>query len=115
MAIALAVLIWIMTIVITGLFMVSGRYWWFPELISQYGEIDKQFVRTLIVTGVAFIASHIALGYIIYRYRGNQKGEAIYSHGNTRLEVTWTILIAATFIVTAFVAQRVWFQLHLTD
>jgi len=114
MALALAVLIWLLTFGITLLFILARTHWWFPELISEYGQIDSQFVATLLVTGVAFIVSHIALGYCIYRYRSDKKGEALYSHGNTRLEIVWTIVIAATFIVTAFFGQRVWFQLHLT-
>ena len=73
MAAAMAVLIWVLTIVITVLFIKAKSFgWWFPELISQYGEIDNQFVRTLIVTGLAFIASHIALGYCLFRYRSTK-------------------------------------------
>jgi cytochrome c oxidase subunit II len=116
MAAALAVLIWVLTIVITFLFIKAKSYgWWFPELISEYGEIDNQFVRTLIVTGIAFIASHIALGYAIFKYRGDTPGKATYSHGNTKLELIWTAIIAAVFIATAFIGQRVWFNLHLTQ
>jgi cytochrome c oxidase subunit II len=116
MALLLAVLVWVLTIVITALFILAPKFnWWFPELISQYGEIDKQFVRTLIVTGLAFVASHIALGYCIFKYRGDSSGKVIYSHGNTRLEVVWTLIIALIFIVTAFLGQRVWINVHLTD
>jgi cytochrome c oxidase subunit 2 len=115
MAIVIAVLIFILTIAITFFFAFAGRFgWWFPELISQYGEIDKQFVRTLVVTGLAFVASHVALGYCLYRYRSDNKEKVIYSHGNTRLEVVWTLIIAAVFVSTAFIGQRVWLNLHLT-
>src|SRR5437868_6382997 len=101
MAIVLAVLIFILTILITALFALSGRIgWWFPDLISQYGEIDKQFVRTLMITGLAFIASHVALGYCVYRYRSNSKEKVVYSHGNTRIEIIWTLIITVVFVST---------------
>jgi cytochrome c oxidase subunit II len=116
MALVMAVLVFILTILITVLFAAAGKIgWWFPELISQYGEIDRQFVRTLLVTGLAFVASHVALGYCLFRYRSGNGEKAIYSHGNTRLEVVWTLIIALVFIVTAFLGQRVWLQLHLTN
>lgn len=116
MALALAILIWILTFLITYFFIKAKSYgWWFPELISQYGEIDKQFVRTLIVTGLAFVASHIGLGYAIYKYRGDSPGKATYSHGNTKLEIIWAAVIAAVFIATAIIGQRVWLSLHLTQ
>lgn len=115
MALALAVLMWLLTIVITVLFALAGRFnWWFPELISEYGAIDQQFVLTLIVTGVAFVVSHIGLGYCLFRYRGEGQQKALYSHGNTRLEVVWTLIITLVFVVTAFLGQRVWLNLHLT-
>ena len=115
MAVVLAVLVFIITVLITYFFATARSYgWWFPDLISQYGEIDKQFVRTLVVTGLAFVASHVALGYCIFRYRSDNKDKVIYSHGNTKLEVVWTLIIALVFISTAFVGQRVWLQLHLT-
>ena len=63
MALLMAALIWLTMIVISALFMFGP--WTFPELISEYGNIDSQFKLTLIVTGIAFILSHLALGYYI--------------------------------------------------
>jgi cytochrome c oxidase subunit 2 len=112
MALLMAVLMWVLMVVITVLF--AGNFWHFPELISTYGEIDNQFYRTLLIVGIAFVLSHIALGYFIFKYRDQGK-PAEYSHGNTRLEVACTILVAIVFIITAFLGQRVWARVHLTE
>lgn len=109
---ALAVFIWLMTILSVWMF-VNGR-WWFPASIAEHGPAyDRQFMLTLIVVGVAFAAAQIGLGYTIWRYRDTGSGErATYSHGNNRLEVVWTSITAVIFITVAVLGQRVWAQLH---
>jgi cytochrome c oxidase subunit 2 len=109
---ALAVFIWVMTLLSVWMF-VSGK-WWFPEAISEHGPAyDRQFLLTIIVVGVAFAAAQIALGYAVWRYRDTGSGErATYSHGNNRLEVIWTAITAVIFITVAVLGQRVWAQLH---
>src|SRR5207253_2553776 len=77
--------------------------------------IDTQYYRTLVVVGIAFVLSHLALGYFIFRYRDRPGGQVIYSHGNTRVEVACTLIVAVVFIITAFLGQRVWGELHLTS
>lgn len=113
---ALAIVIWLLTLGSVWLFL-SGR-WWFPHSISEFGPgIDAQFLRTIIVVGLAFTAAQIGLGYAIWRYRATpgDTGRAVYSHGNNRLEILWTIITAAIFIGLAILGQRVWAQLHLQN
>ncbi|MEW6731165.1 MAG: cytochrome c oxidase subunit II [Acidobacteriota bacterium] len=112
MAALMAFLIWITTIVIVVLFSLSR--WDFPQLISQYIGIDTQFYRTLIVVGIAFVGSHLALGWYIFKY-GKGGTKALYSHGNTKVEVGFTALTAVVFIITAFLGQRTWYNLHIND
>ncbi|MEE8161432.1 MAG: hypothetical protein V3T61_07335, partial [Acidobacteriota bacterium] len=64
----LALTIWTITIVIVVLF--AGQFWWFPESASSHGEnVDRQFVYTLLVTGLVFVLAQMALGYFVFRYR----------------------------------------------
>ena len=80
MARALAVVIWLITLFGVALF--SGRFGWFPETISEFGAaIDAQFIRTLVVVGIAFVLSQVGLGYYVWRYRGSRSGEAIRQVG----------------------------------
>lgn len=109
---ALAVLIWVMTLLSVWMFM-SGK-WWFPASISEHGPAyDQQFVLTIIVVGISFAAAQIGLGYTVWRYRDTGGGErATYSHGNNRVEIAGVIITAIVFITIAFLGQRVWASLH---
>src|SRR3989304_5660573 len=83
------------------------RTWWFPEPISAFAEsIDRQFGRTLFITGVVFFLAQLALGYVIFRYR-DRGGRAHYSHGNTMLEILWTSATAVMFIGLGLAAVAV--------
>lgn len=88
------------------------RTWWFPEPISAFAEsIDKQFGRTLLITGVVFFLAQLALGYVIFRYR-DRGGRAHYSHGNTMLEILWTSVTAVMFLGLGLAAERAWASLY---
>lgn len=110
---ALAVFIWVMTILSVWMFL-DGR-WWFPASISEHGPAyDQQFILTIIVVGVAFAAAQVALGYAVWRFRDTGDGtRAVYSHGNNRLEVIWTAITALIFITVGLLGQRVWYSLHM--
>lgn len=112
---ALAAFLWVMTILSVWMF-VSGR-WWFPASISEHGPAyDRQFMLTIVVVGVAFVAAQAALGYAVWRFRDTGGGErAVYTHGSNRLEMVWTIVTAVVFITLGLLGQRVWWNLHLAD
>jgi cytochrome c oxidase subunit 2 len=88
--------------------------WWFPEGISTHAEaIDSQFTRTLIVVGISFTAAQFALGYAVIRFGRKGRERAVYTHGSNKLELTWTMITAAVFVILAILGQRVWANLHL--
>jgi len=109
---ALAILIWLLTLGSVWLFL-SGR-WWFPQAITEHGPAyDRQFMLTIIVVGVAFTAAQIGLGIALWRYRSTSSTDrAVYSHGNNRLEIVWTIVTALVFISLGVLGQSVWAKLH---
>jgi cytochrome c oxidase subunit II len=112
----LAVIIWIITLLSVLLF-VSGK-WWFPDAISEHAPaLDRQFLITIIVVGVAFTAAQIGLGWMVWKYRdtGSTADRAVYSHGSNRLEVLWTVITAVIFITLGLMGQSVWAQLRLHD
>src|ERR1044072_3324005 len=112
---ALAVFLWVMTGLSVWMF-VSGK-WWFPASISEHGPAyDQQFLLTIIVVGVAFVAAQAALGYAGWRFADTGEGtRAVYSHGNNRMEILWTAITAAIFITVALLGQRVWWNLHMVE
>jgi cytochrome c oxidase subunit 2 len=112
----LAVIIWILTLLSVLLF-VSGK-WWFPAAISDHAPaLDRQFMITRVVVGIAFTAAQIGLGWMVWKYRdtGNADDRAVYSHGSNRLEVLWTVITAVIFIGLAVMGQSVWAALRLYD
>src|SRR6185436_15422332 len=85
---------------IASVLMFAGQdRWWFPEGISEYAPaIDAQFMRTLFVVAIAFVAAQFALGYAVIRFGRKGDARAVYTHGSNQLEITWTIITAAVFV-----------------
>src|SRR6266850_854558 len=113
---ALAVIIWILTLLSVLLF-VSGK-WWFPTAISAHAPaLDRQFLITIIVVGISFTAAQVGLGWMVWKYRdtGKPGDRALYTHGSNRLEVVWTVITAVIFISLAVMGQSVWANLRLND
>jgi cytochrome c oxidase subunit 2 len=111
----LAVIIWALTLGSVSLFFV--KKWWFPTAISAHAPaLDRQFLITIIVVGLAFTAAQIGLGWMVWKYRdtGN-RARATYTHGSSRLEVIWTVITAIIFIGLAVMGQSVWASLHFNQ
>ncbi len=113
---ALGVVIWLLTLASVVLFF-SG--WWFPTGITEHApDIDRQFMITIVVVGIAFVAAQVGLGYAVWRFganRGAKEERAVYTHGNNRLEMLWTVITAVIFIGLAVMGQKVWAQLHFNE
>ena len=82
---------------------------WLPETVSTYGpDIDRLFYVIYYVTGATFfIVQFTLLAFLIlYRHRDDRRAE--YTHGNTSLEIAWTIAPAILLVILAFVSRSVW-------
>ena len=111
----LAVIIWLLTLGSVSLFFV--KKWWFPTGISEHAPaLDRQFMLTIIVVGLAFTAAQVGLGYMVWKYRdtGN-RDRATYTHGSSKLEVVWTTVTAVIFIGLAVMGQSVWASLRFNE
>ena len=108
MGLALLILIWLITLVSTYFFV--AKTWWLPVGASAAaGWIDHQFALTYVIMGIVFVAAQLSLGFIVWRYRQTPKSPpAAYTHGNTTLEVTWTVLTAVLFIGLNLMGSTVW-------
>ena len=108
---ALAVIIWILTLLSVSLFFVNK--WWFPTAITDHAAaLDRQFLITIIVVGIAFTAAQVGLGYMVWKYREDAaRSRAVYTHGSSKLEVIWTVVTAVIFIGLAVMGQSVWASL----
>ena len=80
-----------------------------PENVSTYGgDIDWLFYVVYYICGVAFVLVHVLLLGFMVIYRGQPNRKAVYMHGNTTLEVVWTLVPAVIVILLAVIAKPTW-------
>lgn len=82
---------------------------WLPEDVSTYGPtIDRIFYVIYYVTGATFFIVQLTLLAFLFLYRHREGRRATYTHGNTTLEIAWTIAPAILLVILAVVSRRVW-------
>jgi cytochrome c oxidase subunit 2 len=64
-------------------------------------EIDGLYKIVLYIGLVIFVGVEGALGYALYKFRARKGAVAAQIHGNTRLEIGWTVGAAAILVVLA--------------
>lgn len=85
---------------------------WLPETVSTYGpEIDRLFYLIYYVTGAVFFGVQITLLIFLWNYRHRPGRKATYTHGNTTLEIIWTVIPAIILVVQAFMSRSVWAEI----
>lgn len=88
--------------------------WWMPPLASLQGAaIDEQFKLTLTLVGIVFLMAQIALGVLVWRYRGDRKQASRRQFGESqRAERWWTLLTFLLFLIFAVSSARSWVRNH---
>jgi cytochrome c oxidase subunit 2 len=82
---------------------------WLPEDVSTYGgEIDALFFLIYYITAVTFVLVTVLMIWFLWKYRDQGNRRATYTHGNTTLEIIWTIVPAAILIVISFMSVSTW-------
>jgi cytochrome c oxidase subunit 2 len=109
-ALAMAVFLVVMTAITVYIF--AAKIWWFPPAITNFGhEIDEQFMRTLLITGVVFVAAQLGLAYAVFRFR-DQGQKATYFEGNNTMEIVWTLATVVLFVGLGLYARNAWAEVH---
>jgi cytochrome c oxidase subunit 2 len=60
------------------------------------------------ITAVTFILVTVLMVVFLIMYRQKEGRRATYTHGNTTLEIIWTIIPAAILIVLSFMSVSTW-------
>ncbi|MFZ1927100.1 MAG: cytochrome c oxidase subunit II [Solirubrobacteraceae bacterium] len=68
---------------------------------SNADQIDNLYKITLYVALVIFVLVEGALGYALFRFRSRKGAVAAQIHGNTRLEIGWTVGAAVILLALA--------------
>jgi heme/copper-type cytochrome/quinol oxidase subunit 2 len=85
-------------------------HWWMPVNHAEHGhQVDLLFVWIFVITMLALVGVQAAfVGFLIkYRHNPNRK-KAHFIHGNTRLEMLWTLIPAVILAVLALASKQVW-------
>ncbi len=82
---------------------------WLPENVSTFGgEVDSLFYLIYYITGAVFILVTVLMILFLILYRRREGRRAVYSHGNTALEITWTVIPAIILLVLSFMSVSSW-------
>lgn len=104
--IIVAILVAISTVIV-AVFLSSVQLFQ-PPASTQAGPIDALFSAQLII--IAFLFSLIVIfmlySVFVFRRRAGEDGDGVHFHGNTRLEITWTIIPLITVLVLGFFGAR---------
>ncbi len=104
--------IFLLLFTISTLYVFVRKTWWFPNPITSFGrDIDQQFHRTLIITGIVFILSQLGLAWAVFRYRDRGQ-RASHIEGNQVMEVLWTLATLVLFVGLGIYAERAWAEVH---
>ncbi|MBC8144537.1 MAG: cytochrome c oxidase subunit II [bacterium] len=95
---------------------VKARYetWWLPDQSSTVAApIDDLFYLILWITSVVFALVFGAQAWFMFRYRYRADRKAIYSHGNNKLEIVWTVIPALILVFLGLISQKVWSDMKI--
>jgi len=88
--------------------------WWLPPNVTSYGEdIDWLFHLIYAITGITAILVFACLIAFLVMYRDRPGRKATYTHGNTTLEIVWTIVPALILVVLTFLSVPAWSKIKM--
>jgi cytochrome c oxidase subunit 2 len=88
--------------------------WWLPENVTSYGEdIDWLFHLIYAITGITAILVFAALIAFLVMYRDRPGRKATYTHGNTTLEIVWTVVPALILVILTFLSVPAWSKIKM--
>jgi len=90
--------------------------WGFPENVSLLGDrIDATYGAIFWATLLMFVVVQGLLLYCIIRFRARPGRRATPIHGNTRLEIAWTVVPFLGVAFLAWVSVSVWLDLKSAE
>lgn len=87
--------------------------WMLPESVSTIGpKVDQIYWAIVLITGFFFFLVQGALLFFVLKYRARPGQKASYVHGNTTLEVIWTVIPAIILLGLTIASQKVWAEIR---
>jgi cytochrome c oxidase subunit 2 len=89
--------------------------WWLPENVSTYGQdIDWLFHLIFVITGLTFILVTATFLTFLVVYRDRPGRRARYTHGNTALEIVWTVVPALILVILTILSVPAWSKIKMS-
>ena len=84
-----------------------------PESASTIGpKVDQLYWAIVWITGFFFFLVQGGLLLFVLKYRLRPGRKAAYGHGNTALEIIWTVIPAVILLALTIASQRVWAEIR---
>jgi cytochrome c oxidase subunit II len=88
--------------------------WWLPENVSTYGrDIDWLFHLIYWITGITAILVFAAMLAFLVMYKDRPGRRARYTHGNTTLEIVWTVVPSLILVILTFLSAPAWSKIKM--
>jgi cytochrome c oxidase subunit 2 len=88
--------------------------WWLPENVSTYGrDIDWLFHLIYYITGITAILVFAAMLAFLVMYKDRPGRRARYTHGNTTLEIVWTVGPSLILDLHTFLSAPAWSKIKI--
>ena len=91
--------------------MFIGKTLFAHDSASVQGEkVDSMLKLTILITGIVFVITQIALFWFAYRFQEKENAKPFFFPHNNTMEIIWTVIpaIALTFLVV--IGLRNWFS-----
>jgi len=90
----------------------GGKILQFGSAASNHGvDVDNMMYITLIITGIVFVITQVALFWFAYKYQEADNRKAYYYPHNNKLEVIWTAIPAIVLTVMVGFGLFYWFRI----
>ena len=90
--------------------------WWLPENVSTLGrDIDWLFHLIYAITAITGLLVFVTMIAFLVMYRDRPGRRARYTHGNTTLEIVWTIVPALILVVLTFLSVPAWSRIKTSQ
>ena len=84
-----------------------------PESASSIApKIDQLFWVIFWITGFFFFLVQGGLLFFVLKYRAKKGRSASYVHGNTLLEIIWTVIPALILVGLTVASQKLWVEIR---
>ncbi len=83
--------------------------WWFPKNVSTFGgDIDRLYTEIQWMVAVFFVLTELLLAWFFFRFSKARDDKAVPSHGNSKIELSWTALVAALLVFITWEQAGTW-------